>query len=108
MPEHQKVQKRSHNIQSIQGKRSKHRKKVLQHKGRCGRSEEKLIAMRSDSGSCPTRSTRTKWSMQKRQPNFRGCRQERKERQQRFASGGLLLGDHGGTDFRFGNGSGKV
>ena len=37
------------------------RKKMLQHKERCGRSERKTIVMRSVFGSCRTTSTRTKW-----------------------------------------------
>ena len=56
------------------------KKKVLQHKRRRGRSDGKLIAMRIDFRSCRTKSTRTKWSMQKWQQNSRDCRQEKKRR----------------------------
>ena len=79
MSEHQKVQKISQNMQSIQDKRRKNEKKVLQHKRRCGRSERKLTATRSDFGSRRTKSIGTEWSMQKWQHNFRDCRQEKKE-----------------------------
>ena len=81
---------------------------MLQHQSKCGRSERKLFAMRSDFGSSRTTSIRTKWSMQKRQQNFRAAGGRRKKRQQCFASGGLLLGDDGGTDSRYGNEPGEV
>ena len=53
------------------------RKKVLQHKRRCGKSESKSIEMRNAFDSCRTTSTRTKWLMQKCWQNF--SRQEQKE-----------------------------
>ena len=60
MPEHQKVQKRSQKTKQF-------------------RTKEEICAMRSDFGSCRTKSIRTKWLMQKWRQNFRVCRQEKKE-----------------------------
>ena len=54
------------------------RRKMLQHKRRCGISQMKTLALRSDIGCCRTTSIRTKWRMQKRKQSF-NCRQEKKE-----------------------------
>ena len=80
MPEHQKVQKISQKYKAFRTKEEMCKKKVLQHKRRCGGSERKLVAMRSDFGSCRTKSIRTQWLMQKWQQNSRGCRQEKKKK----------------------------
>ena len=72
MPEHQKAQKKSQKIQSIQDKR-KHlqKKKMLQLKKRCGSYEMMSSRKRSVSFFCRTESRRTRWQMQKWQQNFK-------------------------------------
>ena len=78
MPEHQKAQKKSRMIQSIQDQRKIYRKKMLQRKKRCG-SYETMSSRKRSVFLCRTKSRRTRWQMQKWQENFRGCRQEKKE-----------------------------
>ena len=100
MPEYQQVPKRPPNIQSIQGKR-----RNIQKRKCCsarGDAED-----RNDFGSYRTKSTRTKWPIQKWRQRFRVCRQKKK-RHQRFPSGGLLHGDDSGTVLRYGSRSGET
>ena len=53
--------RKDHKRQSTQDKKKEIcKKKVLQHNRKCGRSERKLVAMRSDFGSCRTKWIRTK------------------------------------------------
>ena len=85
------------------------KKKVLRHKKRCGASERKLIEMRSNFGSCRTKSIRKKWPMQKWQHNFSGCRQEKKEEAVMHASQAVdCCLEDGGTYFRQESRSGEV
>ena len=77
-PGHHKVQKSSHKTKSFQDKIRNTQKEVPQHKRRCGRSERKLIAVRSDFG----RSDEVdKYRMVDAEiaAELQGCRQEKKE-----------------------------
>ena len=87
MPEHQKVQKKSKRYTASMTKEGTCRKKMQQHKKRCGRSERKTVAMRSVFGSCRTKSIRTKWRMQKMAAELRTpTGRRREERQQCLAN----------------------
>ena len=82
MPSCQRIRKcrKDHKIYKVsRTKEGLCRKKVLQHKRRCGISERKSIEWRNAFDSCRTKSIRTKWPMQKWQQSFRDCRQEEKE-----------------------------
>ena len=79
MPEHQRAQKRSQMIQSIQDKRRNQQKESTAAQEEMWKIREASLEMRSVFDSCRTRSVRTKWPMQKWQKNFRDCRQEEKE-----------------------------
>ena len=81
MPEHQKFQKMSQKIQSIQDKRKHMQKKMLQRKKRCGSYVMRSSRKRSVSFFCRIRSRIMRWQMQTWQRNFRGCRQEKKGQQ---------------------------
>ena len=78
MPEHQRVQKRSQKIQSIQDKKNI-RKKAWRPEKKCGKSERKLSGRKSASHCCRTKSTKTQWQMRKWKQSFRDCRLEKKE-----------------------------
>ena len=80
MPEHQKsAEKIRKRHKAFRKTEEICKKKVLQHKRRCGRSERKWITMSSVFSSCRTKSNRTKKSMQRWQQNVRGCRPDKKE-----------------------------
>ena len=55
MPEHQRVQKRSQKIRSIQDKRKICRKRAWRQEKKCGKSEKKLSGRRSASHYCWTK-----------------------------------------------------
>ena len=57
MPEHQRVQKRSQKIQSIQDEKIC-RKRAWRQEKKCGKSEKKLIGKKSDSVCCRMKSTK--------------------------------------------------
>ena len=80
--------RKDHKIYKVFRKKEICKKKVLQHKRSCGRSEWTLTEMRSDFGNCRTKSIGTKWLMQKWQQ--------------------LLHGDDGGTTLRYGCRSSEV
>ena len=79
MPEHQKVQKRSQKYKAFRIKEEMCQKKVMQHMRKCERSENSLIAMRSDFGGCRTKSIRRKLVDAEMAAELQGCRQEKKE-----------------------------
>ena len=78
MPERQKVQKRTQNIQSLQDKR-RNLQKVRQQKRRCGKSERKLIGKRSAFVCFRTKSIKTEWQTRRWKQSFMDCRLEKKE-----------------------------
>ena len=61
MPEHQKVQKRSQKMQSIQDERKIDRKKAWRQVKKYGKSEKKLCERKSASHCRRTTSTKTQW-----------------------------------------------
>ena len=75
MPEHQKVQRKSQKIQSLQDKR-----RNLQKENAVAKEEMRKIREENDRNEgCRTKSIRTKWRMQKWRQSYRACRQEKKE-----------------------------
>ena len=79
MPEHQKLQKRSKKVQSIQDKRKIYRKKAWRQEKKCEKSEKKLSGRKSASHGSRTKSTKTHCQLRKRKQNFRDCKLERNE-----------------------------
>ena len=78
MPEHQRVNKRSQKIQSIQDKRKTCRKRAWRQEKKCGTSKKILIGKKSDSVSCRTMSIKTGWQMRRWRQSFRDCKLEKK------------------------------
>ena len=86
MPEHQKVQKRSQKIQSIQDKMIICRKKMLQRKKRCGSFVMMSSSKRSVSFYLSNKVEKNKMADADMAVELQGLQaEERKKRQQCFA-----------------------
>ena len=79
MPERQRVQRRSQEMQSIQDKRMNLQKESTAAQEKMRKIRRKSVGKRSAFVCCRTKSIRTEWQMRKWKLNFRGCRQEKKE-----------------------------
>ena len=80
LPEHQRAQKKSQKIQSIQDKKDEHAKGDRVWWGGNAEDQGKTsLRKRSASVCCRTRSIRIEWQKRKWKRNFEDCRQEKKE-----------------------------
>ena len=79
MLKHQRAQKWSQMIQSVQDKRKICRKRAWRQEKKCGKSKKRLIGKKSDSVCCRTKSIKTGWQMRRWRQSFRDCKLEKKE-----------------------------